>query len=170
MKIDLLILSTFITLLFSCTNNANKTDETSTTENIKAETPLKWPTGKYIYVTDQGMFLEEWARVDSFTFKGSNFLIDKKTNDTTFSMSIRLIKQKDKTTMFYFIKGLSKGDGTEFTLTKEDGDLYVFENPFHDFNSIIQYRIMGDTAIEVTERGFVENQERVERSVFKKID
>jgi hypothetical protein len=39
--------------------------------------------------------------------------------------------------------------------------MYVFENPFRDFPSIMQYKIMGDSVIEVIQRGFEKNKEKV---------
>jgi hypothetical protein len=58
----------------------------------------------------------------------------------------------------------------EFTLTKAEDNLYVFENPFRDFPSIMQYRLFGDTAIEVTERGFEHNKEQVWKYTVRKIN
>jgi hypothetical protein len=154
-------------LFSSCSDN--RTEEKTAPETSKPLTILNWPVGKYIHETPEGITIEEWVRVDSFNIKGTNITIKKETKDTVFRMELSMNRTKDKTTMCYFIKGLSKGKGTEFTLTKDDGNLFVFENPFHDFASIMQYRVMGDTAIEITERGFMDNKEREERYLMKKI-
>jgi hypothetical protein len=92
--------------------------------------------------------------------------------DTLFSLSVRLVYDKEKTKMFYTVKNSKevKDKELEFTLTKAEDNLYVFENPFRDFPSIMQYRLFGDTAIEVTERGFENNKEQVWKYTVRKID
>lgn len=168
MKAQLYIFIFFCGLFLAC-GPPKEGSETITSTETKSKDSFHWPTGKYIYVTNEGMFFEEWVKIDSLTFKGSNFFISKAKNDTLFSMTMKLVRGKEKTNMYFKLKGATNAD-SEFTLTKEDGNLYVFENPFHDYTSIMQYKILGDTAIEVTERGFVKNKEREERYTMKKID
>jgi hypothetical protein len=158
-----------IGLCFFSSCSTNKTEGKKTAETSKPLTLLNWPVGKYSHETPEGITIEEWVRADSFNIKGTNITIKKETNDTVFRMELSIERTREKTTMCYFIKGLSKGKGTEFTLTKDDGNLFVFENPFHDFASIMQYRVMGDTAIEITERGFMDNKERMEKYLMKKM-
>jgi hypothetical protein len=90
--------------------------------------------------------------------------------DTLFSMSLRLVQENDKAIMYYSVKNQDDNKELEFTLTKSEDNLYVFENPFRDFPSIMQYRIFGDTAIEVTERGFENNKEQVRKYLMNKIN
>jgi hypothetical protein len=85
-------------------------------------------------------------------------------------MSLRLVQDNDKAVMFYSLKNQDDSKELEFTLTKSDNNLYVFENPFRDFPSIIQYRIFGDTLIEVIERGFENNKEQVRKYLMNKIN
>jgi hypothetical protein len=83
---------------------------------------------------------------------------------------MRLIHEAEKTTLFYDVKDQKENKETEFTLTKGENNIYVFENPFRDFPSIMQYKIIGDSVIEVTERGFENNKEKVVEYKAKKID
>jgi hypothetical protein len=169
-KIQFYIILGFCMALLACNNTTTSKDQqTKTVTETKPVDNFHWPNGKYLYVSKEGMFFEEWAKTDSVTFKGTNFFIGKTKNDTLFSMTIKLIRGPEKTTMYYKLKGLNNKD-SEFTLTKEDENLYVFENPFHDYTSIIEYKILGDTAFEVIERGFVKNKEREEKYIMKKID
>ena len=153
--------------VFLACNNPKETAIAN--ETIKTKDNFHWPIGKFIFVTKEGMFFEEWVKSDSVTFKGSNFFINKAKNDTLFTVTMKLTRGKEKTSLLFKLKGENNKD-SEFTLIKEDENLYVFENPFHDYTSIMQYKILGDTAIEVTERGFVKNKEREEKYIMKKID
>jgi hypothetical protein len=143
----------------------NPADSTTNTEKA-----FNWPKGKYLYVNGGGMYFEEWAKGDSGIYKGTGFFINQNSNDTLFSTKMRLQRKQEKTTLFYVVKGQTDNKDIEFMLTKEDGNVFVFENPFRDFPSILQYKILGDTAIEVTERGFVNNHEKVKVYIVKKID
>lgn len=72
--------------------------------------------------------------------------------------------------MFYDVKGQNENKETEFVLTNNTDNKFVFENPFRDFPSIMEYRLLGDTLIEVTERGFVNNKEKIRHFSLTKID
>jgi hypothetical protein len=134
---------------------------------------LTWPTGKFLYVHENsGYYFEEWKKIDDLTYKGEGHFLTRDCIDTLFSMSLRLAKEKEKTTLYYAVKNQNDNKEIEFILTKADPNLhlYVFENPFRDFPSIMQYRMIGDTAMEVTERGFEDNKERIRQYLIRKIN
>ncbi|MGZ3884413.1 MAG: hypothetical protein ACXVPQ_04260 [Bacteroidia bacterium] len=171
MKLILHIVSAGTLLLCSCSGPGKPESAAAYRDSIPlTETTFNWPEGKYLYVNGGGMYFEEWAKGDSGIYKGTGFFINQASNDTLFSTTMRLQRKKEKTTLFYVVKGQSDNKDVEFMLTKEDGNVFVFENPFRDFPSIMQYKILGDTAIEVTERGFVNNHENVKVYTVKKID
>ncbi len=123
---------------------------------------FKWIEGKYIVMNDEaGFYYEEWIKVDKNNYTGIGYALTRDCIDTVFSMKMRLIHEKEKTTLFYDVKNQNENKETEFTLTKGENNVYVFENPFRDFPSIMQYKILGDSVIEVTERGFAKNKEKV---------
>ncbi|HWY13186.1 MAG TPA: hypothetical protein VN026_17750 [Bacteroidia bacterium] len=135
-------------------NNTNSTDTN--------DSSFKWIEGKYIVVHDlSGFYYEEWFKVDNNNYKGTGYFLTRDCVDTILSIKMRLMHEKEKTTLFYDVKNSSTNKETEFTLTKGENNVYVFENPFRDFPSIMQYKIIGDSVIEVTERGFEKNKEKV---------
>lgn len=156
-------------LLNSCGGGA--ADHTQTNDSDTTATAFKWIEGKYIVVKDQsGFYYEEWKKVDNNNYTGTGCFLTRDCVDTIFSMKMRLMHEGEKTTLFYDVKGQNENKETEFTLTKGENNVYVFENPFRDFPSIMQYKIMGDSVIEVTERGFEKNKEKVVEYKAKKID
>ncbi len=135
------------------TNNANSTD---------VDSSFKWIQGKYIVIHDlSGFYYEEWFKVDNNNYRGTGYFLTRDCVDTILSIKMRLMHEKEKTTLFYDVKDSAVNKETEFTLTKGENNIYVFENPFRDFPSIMQYKIIGDSVIEVTERGFEKNKEKV---------
>ena len=139
---------------------------TDTSSNLE----IDWPKGKYLYVDSVGYYYEEWAKGDSGVFNGAGYFLTKNGVDTLFSMTMKLKRLKENTFMYYNVKGQNENKDIEFKLTKEEGNFFVFENPRHDFPSIMEYKILGDSAIEVKETGFVKNKELVRDFVVKKID
>ena len=117
-----------------------------------------------------GFYYEEWKKVDADNYTGKGYFIKQNGADTLYSIKMRLMHEKDKTILFYDVKDQKETKETEFTLTKGENNVYVFENPFRDFPSILQYKIMGDNTIEVTERGFEKNKEKVVTYQARKID
>jgi len=125
-------------------------------------TDFKWIEGKYVVVNDQaGFYSEEWTKTDNNNYTGTGYFLTRDCVDTLLHIKMRLMHEKDKTTLFYDVKDQVKNKETEFTLTKGENNMYVFENPFRDFPSIMQYKIIGDSVIEVTQRGFYANKEKV---------
>ncbi len=117
-----------------------------------------------------GFYYEEWKKVDANNYTGRGYFLKKDGIDTLYSIKMRLMHEKDKTILFYDVKDQKETKETEFTLTKGENNVYVFENPFRDFPSILQYKIMGDNTIDVTERGFEKNKEKVVTYQARKID
>ena len=160
MKFPLNILIGLGLILSSCSNSqlnsAKNTGADSTT------TSFDWIQGKYIVVNDQsGFYYEEWIKLNNNNYTGTGYFLTRDCVDTIFSLKMRLMHEVDKTTLFYDVKDKKESKEAEFTLTKGEINIYVFENPFRDFPSIMQYKIIGDSVIEVTERGFEKNKEKV---------
>lgn len=144
----------------SCGGNQANISENETSDSLSAG--FKWIEGKFVVTNEEsGFYYEEWEKTGNNSYKGSGYFLTRDCIDTIFSMKMRLLHTKEKTTLFYDVKGQNENKETEFTLTKGENGIYVFENPFRDFPSIMQYKIIGDTVIEVTERGFEKNKERV---------
>ncbi len=141
-------------------------------ENLTPQNKLNsWIEGKYLFNDgDAGFYFEEWKMKDSTEYSGTGFYLTRDFVDTLFQMKMRLLLQPKKTTMFYDVKGQNENKQTEFVLTNNTDNKFVFENPFRDFPSIMEYRLLGDTLIEVTERGFVDNKEKIRHFSLQKID
>lgn len=160
------IISFFVLLFAGCNN------ESEIIEGLTAKKRITtWVEGKYLFNDgDSGFYFEEWTKKDSSEYTGKGFYLTRDYVDTLFHMKMRLLLQPNKTTMFYDVKGQNENKETEFVLTNNSDNKFVFENPFRDFPSIMEYRLLGDTLIEVTERGFVDNKEKTRHFSLIKIN
>jgi hypothetical protein len=165
MSIKIIFYWIIILLFARCSSDAMRTEQNN---QKRLDT---WIQGKYIFMDEgAGIYYEEWIKTDSITFKGSGFYLTNDEIDTLFSMKMKLLLQKDKTVMIYDVKEQNNNKEVEFVLTNKENSTYVFENPFHDFPSIMQYKILPDSSMDVTQRGFVDNKEKVRDYKVKKID
>ncbi len=166
MKIKGLI---FVVLLAICAG-CNPPEDIAMAKD-ESKTLKKWFEGKYIFSDGgSGIYFENWTKLDSITYEGIGNYITNDLIDTIFRMRMKLVINKHKATMFYDVTERKNKKQLEFALTSKENNTYVFENPFHDFPSIMQYKILGDSTIEVTERGFINNKERVREFTLKKTD
>ena len=135
----------------------------------ESKTLKSWFEGKYLFSEGgAGIYFEDWTKIDSTTYTGIGNYVTSDLIDTLFSMNMKLVMSKKKATMFYDVSSKKDKKQLEFVLTSKDNNTFVFENPFHDFPSIMQYKVLADSSIEVTERGFVENKEKVRQFTIKK--
>lgn len=151
-------------LLAACSQPNNE-------NTLPGKEPFKWIEGKFIYTHEQsGYYYEEWRKVDDNNYSGDAYFLTRDGVDTIISVKMQLIRENEKTTLLFDTKNQAKTKEAEFTLTKGENNLYVFENPFRDFPSILQYKLYGDTMIDVVQRGFADNKERVIEYKAKRIN
>ena len=133
-------------------------------------TRLSWPTGTFFFHDENALYTEVWRESGDGEYLGNGCYLSAEDNDTLFSMSMHLRKSKDKILMSYVVKGQNDDKETEFTLTKNDKDVFIFENPFRSFPSIMKYQIHGDTAMTIEQRGFDKNtrSERKRKYMIRK--
>ncbi len=158
----------FLTL-FGCKGNSEPTD--ASTNSLKDSTFFnvilkKWPSGTFVYQSEKGVYSENWSKTQHNEIRGKGFFVIGV--DTLFNMRMRLVDENGQIKMYYLVNQQNGGKETEFTLTHNEGDRFVFENPFRSFPSVMSYEIKGDTAMRIIERGFKQNREWVEDFVVKK--
>lgn len=139
-------------LLFSCSDAGSPNEQ-------KSPVTIKWFEGNFEYVSEHGLYREFWKKHGANEYIGKGYFLHK--GDTSFLMRMKLFIESDVIKMDYDVKGQNEGKSVLFALTKQDKGLYVFENPFHSFPSIMQYKLLGDTAVSVRERGFEDNKEKI---------
>lgn len=159
----------FLGLLFSC-GSAN-TEKVEEIENkiteLKDTTNLKWIEGVFEFTGDMGTYREHWKKISDTEYDGFGYFFFK--SDTSFKMQMKLYKVDDDFKMSYLVSNQNEGKESNFTLTTKNGNEFVFENPFRKFPTIMKYKFIGDSMIEVHESGFEDKKEIKKDFVLTKV-
>jgi hypothetical protein len=157
-----------VVLLMACgrQNNTEKSFTETDSSLYKEDIYLKWPIGHFEYKSELGTYTEIWEKDDKDEIRGRGFFIKR---DTLFNMKMRLVNVNGIVKMFYLVSHQNGGKETEFTLSHAENNVFIFENPFRSFPSIMSYELLGDTAIHIIERGFKEKKEKREEFIVKAI-
>lgn len=129
---------------------------------------LSWATGNYTLQSDYGKYYENWQKVDSATYSGFGYFMDADNEDTLFRQSMKLQQTREGVFMFFNVKNQNDNKEVEFRLTKQDNKTYTFENAFRDYPSIVTYKIVSDTSINVVMHGFKNGKEKKEDFIITK--
>jgi hypothetical protein len=81
---------------------------------------------------------------------------------------MKLQQTREGLFMFFNVKNQNDNKEVEFRLTKQDNQTYTFENPFRDYPSIVTYKILTDTTINVVMHGFKNGKEKKEDFIITK--
>ncbi|MGZ3899286.1 MAG: hypothetical protein ACXVNQ_03005 [Bacteroidia bacterium] len=138
-----------------------------TEKRVQNEEGLSWVTGEYQYTNEYGVYRESWTKSGDSDYAGKGYFLHD--GDTSFFMQMKMFYDGKVVRMDYNVRSQNEGKNVKFALTKHDNGLYVFENPFRGFPSIMQYKFMGDTAINVVERGFEDNKDKVREFTLEKV-
>jgi hypothetical protein len=119
-----------------------------------------WPEGTFIqyFKDNQCAYIEKWITSDKKTRVMQGLYIQlHPISDTLFQMWGKLVCENDNVKLTY--KTSLENNEIDFVLSKNDENVFVFENPFRTFPSIMKYSFLSDSCYEVLERGFKEGRE-----------
>jgi hypothetical protein len=156
------VITGFICLSCSHDENTSKIDELKKPQ-------FKWINGNYILKSSYGTYYENWENDDSLDFKGFGYYMDSTNTDTLFRQAMNLENTPKGIFMYFNVKNQNDNKTVEFKLTKEENNSYTFENPFRDYPSIIIYKILNDSTVNVVMRGFKNENEKKEDFIITKI-
>ncbi|WP_294824393.1 DUF6265 family protein [uncultured Flavobacterium sp.] len=139
----------FCGAMVSC--NSKKETEIATTETPVAEAKTypqlekaNWLIGDWGNATPEGILSEGWKKENDSVYKGQSFFVIGK--DTVFAEYIDLAETNGKLVYTVSVKGQNDEAPVPFEMTSSSDSQMVFENPEHDFPSMITYnRINNDS-------------------------
>lgn len=129
---------------------------------------LEWITGDYYYKSNYGDYFESWKITDRGTYQGFGYFLDRENRDTLFRQRMKLLIQHDGVFMYFNVKNQNDNKDVEFRLTKQENKIYTFENPFRDYPSIVTYKILSDTSVNVVMFGFKNGEDKEENFIISK--
>ena len=140
------------TTLSSCGNSAPTEQTAANTATAQAAPPartiadIKWLAGKWQQTIKEGTLFENWTVASTDSMAGVSGLINGK--DTIVTERIALTCRDGAIVYSPTVNGQNNNQPVPFTLTRSTADSFIFENPAHDFPSMITYvRINTDSLI-----------------------
>ncbi len=152
-----------IVFFTACSEEKNALDN-----SIGKSASLKWVTGNYTLKSEYGNYFENWKKLDSTTYYGFGYFMDADNEDTLFRQRMKLQQTQEGLFMYFNVKNQNDNKDVEFRLTKQDNKVFTFENPFRDYPSIVTYKILTDTTINVVMHGFKNGKEKKEDFIITK--
>ena len=144
--------------------------EPNTTSKINQHIPaIKWITGNYTFNSNYGHYYENWQKTDSLTYTGLGYFMDSTNVDTLFKQRMKLHQTGEAVFMEFNVKNQNDNKNVEFKLTKQENKVFTFENAFRDYPSIVTYKMLTDTTVNVLMHGFKNGEERSEDFVITRL-
>jgi Domain of unknown function (DUF6265) len=119
-----------IALLYCCTGMQAQ-------ENTNNNWPGELIEGIWIMPTKNGAIGETWKRIDDNYYQGKGFMI--KGTDTLITEQVSLRKTADGIFYISTVEDQNNKQPISFKLSSSNINLFIFENPEHDFPKRIVY-------------------------------
>lgn len=127
-----------------------------------------WLLGSWEFKNENGTLQEIWTSKNDSTFAGQSYFINKK--DTIHNETIDLIEDNGILKYVATIKGENQNLPTTFNFSETEENELKFENPKHDYPSLIFYKLKDSLNIEIIISGkqLGKNSSEVFKMVKKK--
>lgn len=101
--------------------------------------------GKWRMQTDKGTITEQWQQKNKSEYLGKSWA--NKGKDSTINETLLLSYENGVIKYTSTVVGENNGKAISFVLTKAENDIYVFENPQHDFPKRIIYHFKSNNEL-----------------------
>lgn len=128
---------------------------TSKNENFESLSKLE---GQWSMKFDQSEVMERWKIVNDTLMEGISYEINGA--DSVVSETVQLILRGSDIFYIPTTAGQNDGNPIPFKLTKREGDVYSFENPTHDFPTIITYNFIDKSTLKASISGTIRGEVR----------
>lgn len=115
------------------------------TDNDKAFKKLYALEGTWKMITKRGAICEEWKKVDEHYLQNRGYMV--KGDDTIISERVALTNTKEGIFYTSTVEDQNNKQLIAFKMTKGEGNIFVFENPEHDFPKRIVYRFVASDSL-----------------------
>lgn len=109
---------------------------------------FSWLEGTWVMKDSSGGMGETWIHRDTDIWEARSFSF--RSTDTSYYETVRLAKLQGRWNYTVTSVGQNQNKPVAFTLTSEDHQIYIFENPAHDFPKRIIYRLIKPDSIHAS--------------------
>lgn len=141
-------------------------------ENLKSQShtleEFGFFLGKWKMETSKGTIFEEWKVSDRNKLKGSSYKV--KDKDTTLLENLELSIEDDG--VYYIPTVINQNDGkpVKFKLLSAKEQVYIFENPEHDFPQRIVYLPKDKNNLRARIEGTYNGSEASSEFIYKRVE
>ena len=115
------------------------------TDNSKLFKKLYALEGTWKMITKRGAIYEEWKKMDKDYLQNRGYII--KGADTIISERVALTNTKEGIFYTSTVEDQNNKQPIAFKMTKGEDNVFVFENPEHDFPKRIVYRFVTNDSL-----------------------
>lgn len=163
------LLALLLTFIVEACNQAAKTPALNQAKPVNDYSLIKalsWLDGSWQSQSPQGKAIEVWTIQNDSVYAGKSFFVSG--SDTLSSETITLEQTGAELNYIPVVKNQNLGKPVKFKLTDTDKDLWVFENPAHDFPTVIKYRRIGQDSLLAEISGMQNGKEEVMQFAMKR--
>lgn len=146
-------------LLVSCQKKSNKKFE-------KLE-KMNWLLGHWEQKLPDGKLLENWLIKNDSTLIGQSFFVNSK--DTVHFENIILTQKANQLIYIATVEGQNNDEPVNFKQTADTNNIFIFENPKHDYPQKIIYKKVNESNLITIISGKQDNKKCQESYSMKKI-
>ncbi len=128
----------------ACGNNTEK-PEPEQPEGESQLTKAEWLIGRWENNSEEGNLSETWTKTEDGSLEAKTYFVIG--TDTVFREHVRLEEKDGVVSYLANVSGQNGGSPVAFKMTKMEGHTMVFENPNHDYPTMITYVHKGDSVI-----------------------
>jgi uncharacterized membrane protein YciS (DUF1049 family) len=112
--------------------------------------------GTWRMETKKGMLFENWEIVNDSTLLGKSYRVSN--NDTTLLETMSFSIRNDEIMFIAVANGQNNNTSVGFRLRSAEKDIYIFENPDHDFPQRVIYELPKDNSLHAWIEGNSQGQ------------
>ncbi len=136
-------------------------------DNKKVFKKLYALEGTWQMKTKKGFICEEWKKINNNHLQSKGYTISG--NDTTITERVTLKRIKNSIVYASTVENQNNKLPIVFTFTKEENNLFIFENPQHDFPKRIVYKLISSDSLNAFIDDGIDSSKKRQYFFYKKV-
>lgn len=155
-----------IICMISCESSPKEKPATIKARPYEKLDSNSWLLGTWTDSSKMGKATETWQKENDSTYSAESFIVSEK--DTIFYEQVKLEQRNNEIYMIVKTRGQNDNEAVNFKLRSENAEALAFENPQHDFPTLITYTKIKSDSLYAEISGITKGQERKIGFPFKK--
>ncbi len=136
-------------------------------DNKKVFKKLYALEGTWQMKTKKGFNCEEWKKINNNYLQSKGYMI--RGNDTIITERVALKRSKNSITYTSTVEDQNNKLPIVFTFTKEENNMFIFENPQHDFPKRIVYKLISSDSLNAFIDDGTDGSKKRQYFIYKKV-